>query len=171
MKKTLMALAATGLLAFAPAFAPTDLAPQISCTAGAAAAPDQALINLRDGSSTSIAELSQSKPLFLNFWASWCPPCVGEMPSINEVYQIYGDRVNFAAVSVDYPTDDAYAYLRGQGASFSIPFYTGDVNAISSAYKLDAIPQSYIISGGQIVAHHVGGMTTGELKAFIESAL
>ena len=162
MKKTLMALAATGLLAFAPAFAPTDLAPQISCTAEAAAAPDQALINLRDGSSTSIAELSQSKPLFLNFWASW---------SINEVYQIYGDRVNFAAVSVDYPTDDAYAYLRGQGASFSIPFYTGDVNAISSAYKLDAIPQSYIISGGQIVAHHVGGMTTGELKAFIESAL
>ncbi|WP_462332324.1 TlpA family protein disulfide reductase [Schwartzia sp. (in: firmicutes)] len=171
MKKTLFTLAAAGILAFAPAFAPTDFAPQISCTAEAVAAPDQSLTNLRDGSVTSIAELSQSKPLFLNFWASWCPPCVGEMPSINEVYQMYGDRVNFAAVSVDYPIDDAYAYLRGQGAGLSLPFYTGDGNALSNAYNLNAIPQSYLIVGGQIVGHHVGGMTTGELKAFIESAL
>ena len=171
MKKTLFALTAAGVLAFAPAFAPTDFVPQISCMAEAAAAPNLALVNLRDGSSTSIAALSQGKPLFLNFWASWCPPCVGEMPSINEVYKIYGDRVNFAAVSVDYPAEDAYEYLHGQGAGLSVPFYTGDVDALSGAYDLDAIPQSYMIVNGQIAKHHVGGMSTGELKAFIESVL
>ncbi|MCB9198601.1 MAG: TlpA family protein disulfide reductase, partial [Flavobacteriales bacterium] len=43
------------------------------------------------------------KPIFLNFWATWCSPCRGEMPSIVELMEKYGDKVDFVLVS---PSDD-----------------------------------------------------------------
>jgi len=39
------------------------------------------------------------KPLFINFWATWCPPCIAEMPTIIELEKEYGDRVHFVLVS------------------------------------------------------------------------
>ena len=41
----------------------------------------------------------KDKPLFINFWATWCPPCIAEMPAIERLYQEYGDEVHFLLVS------------------------------------------------------------------------
>lgn len=172
MKKTILTIAVAGLLALAPAFAPEAIAPRFSAASEAAVASNHTLTNLRTGEVVSVLELAQDKPLFLNFWASWCPPCVAEMPTIDAMYQSYDDSVNFAAVSVDYSTGDAYAYINGKGSDLAVPFYYGDVEDIAAAYQLEAIPQSFMIApGGEIVAHHVGGMTPEQLRSFIESAL
>ena len=172
MKKLLAAMAIASAISFSPADVPFDAAPSLTATVEAAAAPDAALTNLRDGSDTSIAALAADKPLFLNFWASWCPPCVGEMPNVNAMYQKYGDRVNFAAVSIDGSADDARSFTEGQGANLDLPFYYGDETAISQAYHLDAIPLSLLIApGGEIIAQHLGGMTEEELDAFISAVL
>lgn len=171
MKKIYLAMAIASALTFSPAVVPFDASPAAT-VAEAAAAPDADLTNLRDASTTSIAALAADKPLFLNFWASWCPPCVGEMPHIDAMYQKYGDRVNFAAVSIDGSADDAKSFTQGRGANLQIPFYYGDEMAISQAYHLDAIPLSLMIApGGEIIAQHLGGMTAEELDAFISAAL
>ena len=63
-------------------------------------APDVRLKGL-DGQERMLSDLYKDKPLYVNFWASWCPPCVKELPHIEGLYQKYGDRVAFAAVSAE----------------------------------------------------------------------
>ena len=162
MKKTAMAFFAVlvvgfALLANAPA-------------ASAKAAPDEALtgVNVSDA---SILGLASGKPLFLNFWATWCPPCVEEMPAIEAMYKKHGDRLNFAAVSVDNETGVVPAFISSRG--LTLPVYIGsDLNKIANDYYLDAIPRSILVGAdGSIIAEHAGGMTEAELEAFLSKAL
>ena len=51
-----------------------------------------------DGQSLTLADFS-GKPVFLNFWATWCTPCIQEMSSIEQIYRRYGDEVVFLAAS------------------------------------------------------------------------
>lgn len=137
--------------------------------ASAKAAPDEALVGLNTSDAT-IYGLASEKPLFLNFWATWCPPCVGEMPAIEAMYKKYGDRLNFAAVSVDDAAADAKAFIAQRG--MTVPVYTGDQNKLGNDYQIDAIPRSILIGAdGTIIAEHLGGMTEAELEQFLSKAL
>ena len=137
-------------------------------SASAKAAPDEALVGVNTSDAT-VYGLAGQKPLYLNFWATWCPPCVGEMPAIEAMYKKYGDRLNFAAVSVDEEAGAAAAFAQSRG--LTVPIYTGDLNKISTDYKLDAIPQSILVaSDGTIIAEHLGGMSEAELEAFLAKA-
>jgi len=60
------------------------------------------------GNTITFEELNK-KPVFLNIWATWCPPCVAELPGIEELQQEYGDNVNFVMVTnEDKPTVEAF---------------------------------------------------------------
>ena len=138
-------------------------------TASAKAAPDEALVGVNT-SDASVYGLAGEKPLFLNFWATWCPPCVGEMPAIEAMYQKYGDRLNFAAVSVDEETGVVKTFISSR--NMTLPVYTGDLNKISNDYQLDAIPRSVLVgTDGSVIAEHVGGMSEAELERFLSKAL
>ena len=138
-------------------------------TASAKAAPDEALVGINSGDAT-IYGLAGEKPLFLNFWATWCPPCVGEMPAIEAMYKKYGDRLNFAAVSFDNSAADAQKMIAERG--MTVPVYACDQDKMSSDYSIDAIPRSILIGkDGTIIAEHVGGMSEAELEAFLAKAL
>ena len=139
-------------------------------SASAKAAPDEALVGVVNASDTTIYGLAGEKPVFLNFWATWCPPCVGEMPAIEEMYKRYGDRLHFAAVSVDDENGAAAAFVQSRG--LTVPVYTGALNKIGNDYNLDAIPKSVLVgTDGAIIAEHVGGMSAAELEAFLRKAL
>lgn len=43
----------------------------------------------------------KDKPTLINFWATWCPPCIAEMPDLNRLYNLYKDKVNFVFVSTE----------------------------------------------------------------------
>ena len=138
-------------------------------TVSAKSAPDEALVGINTGDAT-IYGLAGEKPLYLNFWATWCPPCVGEMPAIEAMYKKYGDRLGFAAVSFDNSASDAQKMIAERG--LTVPVYTGDLNKISQDYWVDAIPRSILIgTDGTIIAEHVGGMSEAELEAFLAKAL
>ena len=138
-------------------------------TVSAKAAPDEALTGLNTGDA-SIYGLAGEKPLYLNFWATWCPPCVGEMPAIEAMYRKYGDRLHFAAVSVDNSASDAQRMIAERG--LTVPVYTGDINKMAQDYSLDAIPRSILVgTDGTIIAEHLGGMSEAELEAFLSKAL
>lgn len=63
-----------------------------------------------NGQTVSLASL-KGKPVFLNFWATWCPPCVGEMPDIQRMYAKYGDKVHFVIVNIDGTQPDVAAFM------------------------------------------------------------
>lgn len=163
MKKMSALLCAFVILA--AAFATFANAPSVS----AKAAPDEALVGINTGDAT-IYGLAGEKPLFLNFWATWCPPCVGEMPAIEAMYQKYGDRLHFAAVSVDEESGAAASFVQSRG--LTVPIYTGDLQKLGSDYQLDAIPRSVLVgTDGTILAEHLGGMDEAALEAFLSKAL
>jgi cytochrome c biogenesis protein CcmG, thiol:disulfide interchange protein DsbE len=132
-------------------------------------APDEELTGL-NAPDTSIAALHDGKPLYLNFWASWCPPCVREMPHIDALYRQYGDQINFAAVTIDDNADDAQTFLTKTG--LTVPVYTGDLQRLAADYGLSAIPVSVLIAAdGTVLAQTMGGMDAAALEAFLAPAL
>jgi cytochrome c biogenesis protein CcmG/thiol:disulfide interchange protein DsbE len=94
--------------------------------------------------------------LVLNFWATWCPPCIEELPSLNELQQrLGGQGLVVLGVSVD---KDGRAY-REFLSKMQVRFLTArDPEAkISSAYGTFKFPETYVIdSRGRVVQKHIG---------------
>jgi len=107
------------------------------------------------GKSFFTADL-KGKVVFINFWASWCPPCRAEMPSLENLYQKFkGDeRVVFLFMNEDNDRNKAIEYLRKN--QFTIPFFyaPGDVsNDIFSG----TLPTTVVLDKeGKIVLKHQG---------------
>lgn len=100
---------------------------------------DWQLINF-EGQQTNFQELS-NKPIFLNIWATWCPPCVAELPGILDLYEEYGDRVHFIIVSNEKP-NHVHDFLKDHDYSQS-PFYLSAT--IPQDFASNSIPATYII--------------------------
>jgi thiol-disulfide isomerase/thioredoxin len=97
---------------------------------------------------------TRGKVVFLNFWATWCPPCVAEMPSIQRLYEeLQGSNVAFAAVS----SEDADAVRRFvKENDYTFPVYVA-ADSIPGDLRPRAIPTTYIVRrDGAVVVKHVG---------------
>ena len=95
------------------------------------------------------------KVLLLNFWATWCAPCVSEIPSLNQLQQrLKGDGAVVLAVSIDKNDRKYRAFLD----RFHVTFDTArDPEAdISSSYGTFQVPETYIIKDGKIVRKLIG---------------
>lgn len=121
-----------------------------------------------NGQTVSLASL-KGKPVFLNFWATWCPPCVGEMPDIQRMYAKYGDKVHFVIVNIDGTKPDVTAFMENHAFSFPVAL---DMNgSAASAYAVQAIPTSYIIDAdSNVVDSHIGALSAGDMESFVTSA-
>jgi peroxiredoxin len=92
----------------------------------------------------------------LNFWASWCPPCVAEMPSLERLHrQFEGRGLMVLGISVDEDLNAYESFLRGQGITF--PNYRDPDRRISSLYGTFMYPETYIIdTEGKLVRKVIG---------------
>ena len=97
---------------------------------------------------------TKGKVVFLNFWATWCFPCVAEMPSIQRLYdEIKSEEIHFMCVS-DEDGKKVSKFVKENG--FTFPLYTL-VGEKPHVFKTRGIPATFIISqDGQIVFKHVG---------------
>ena len=77
----------------------------------------------------------------INFWATWCPPCIAEMPSFQELYAEYGDRVTFMFVSQE-EKQTITKFLAKRG--FDLPVYS-PLSKIPEKLYSQSIPATYII--------------------------
>lgn len=137
-----VALLAAGLFAAVKLFA-DELFP---VTVGSAA-PDFRAKDLQSQRMKTIADY-QGDVVLLNIWATWCPPCLAEMPSMEELYKVYGSRgLRVAAVSIDdYVSEDSIrAFAKGLGLSFEI--LHDPTHAIERAYQTTGYPESFVIGG------------------------
>ena len=91
----------------------------------------------------------KGKPIFLNFWATWCPPCIAEMPDINKLYQLVNKEVHFAIISVDEDREKAKKFAKRKGFDFPIYFIK---SRLPQVYESTIIPTTYVIdTQGNIV--------------------
>ena len=106
-------------------------------------------------------------PVILNFWATWCEPCVTEMPYLQSVYEQYRERsLRLIAVNLGetYPVVDSW--VKRNGLYFDIAFDTD--GAIATAYRLRGQPSTFVIApDGRIANIFYGAVVNGQLEAAI----
>lgn len=91
--------------------------------------------------------------IFLNFWATWCPPCVAEMPGIQSLYEEYGGKIRFIIVSRESP-EVIHEFVKTNGYTF--PVYSQSVSE-PEIFQSQSIPTSYLISpSGNIILKKKG---------------
>ncbi|NJM93497.1 MAG: TlpA family protein disulfide reductase [Cytophagales bacterium] len=96
----------------------------------------------------------KGKTIFINLWATWCPPCVAEMPSIQKLYETQGQEVEFILLSRDEDFAKALAFTQSKGYTF--PVYTS-ASATPPVFQAQAIPTTFVIDpNGQIIYRHSG---------------
>jgi len=95
----------------------------------------------------------QNQVVVVNFWATWCPPCVAEMPDFQALYDEYGTKVVFLFVTnEDRAVVDAFMKKK----SFTLPVYYPQ-NATPAVLKSSTIPATFVIGkSGEIVIDKTG---------------
>ncbi|MFQ5340225.1 MAG: redoxin domain-containing protein [Anaerolineae bacterium] len=123
-----------------------------------------------DGESVTLSEL-RGRPVLVNFWATWCPPCKIEMPDIENLYQKYKDQ-GFTVIAVDQQEspDAVRQYFADMGLSFQ-PVIDSS-GEIFNLYRVVALPTSYFIDSDGIVRfQHRGLMTRDQMEGYATQVL
>jgi len=111
----------------------------------------------------------QSKWVVMNYWATWCGPCIAEIPELNELAKQESATVNLIGVNYDQPLGDE---AKRQVAKMKIefPVLTGDP---SQAFQISVplvLPTTYVFApGGELVATLVGPQTQDSIKTVLQS--
>ncbi|MFK5878116.1 MAG: TlpA disulfide reductase family protein [Flavobacteriaceae bacterium] len=101
-------------------------------------------------------ESAKGKVVFINFWATWCPPCRAEMPSIQKLYTDYGDKVEFVFLTNEMESDKVNSFLDKN--KYSLPAFNSYTNP-PKEFNVSAIPATFILNKeGKIVMHAVGAV-------------
>ena len=118
----------------------------------------------------------EGKTVFLNFWATWCPPCKAEMPHIEEIYKEYGlNKEDVVILGVASPNlgkegseEHIKKFLKEEGYTFPVVMdYNGE---FVYKYGISAFPSTFIIDKEGYVTQYVpGGMDKDTMKYLIES--
>ena len=105
-------------------------------------APDFTLVDTK-GKTWKLAEL-KGQVVFLNFWATWCPPCREEMPSMQEVHASLPED-KFTMLAVLSNDDPALADAMAAKIGTTFPILIDPANKAGQAYGLTGVPETYII--------------------------
>jgi peroxiredoxin len=118
-------------------------------------APDFTLPGL-GGARVKLSDFRGKKAVFLNFWASWCPSCQEEMPTMETLYREFKPRgLEILAVSIDTRTGDVATFTKMHGVSF--PALLDPDQRVFTQYRASKIPTHVLIDRhGVIRAREVG---------------
>jgi peroxiredoxin len=120
------------------------------------------------GDTIRLANL-RGRVVFLNLWATWCPPCREEMPAMQELYrQLAGPGFEMLAVSADEAGAAVVTpFVRDLGLSF--PVLLDPQLEVASRYRVTGYPETYVIDrNGMVVAHMIGPRDWGS-RATVEA--
>lgn len=126
-------------------------------------------LEMTDGKVFTLLE-NIDKPILVNYWATWCPPCVREFPDLEEMYKNYKDKMNFIAVNSAETKSVIEAFMTKN--KFTIPVAMDSDNRVGMMYGIQSIPTTFIVNTeGVIVFAQLGMMTKTQMKQAIESSL
>lgn len=128
-------------------------------------------VTLTDGTSVTLSSL-KGQAVFVHFWATWCPPCVRELPGLDKLSKKLdlqkNPKMKFLAVCVSDSKKNCVSFMKKNNYTFTCGL---DENGNAAAYKygVEGIPASFLVSSeGKILKIQVGMMPESELKDFIK---
>ena len=122
----------------------------------------------------------KGKVVFLNFWATWCPPCKMEMPDIQKIYEKYekqGEKSEVVVLSVVAPNtqdekdvEGIKAFLEENG--YTYPVLMDDGGYTFGAYRISSLPTTFMIDKeGNVFGYVQGGLTQEAMESIIEQTI
>ena len=112
----------------------------------------------------------KGKVVFLNFWATWCPPCIAEFPQIEALYKDYGDKIAFVLVSGEKP-QTVEDFLSNK--NYTVGSYT-PLTQYPEGLNVSSIPRTFLIDQeGRIVIDKTGAANwnAARVRAAIDALL
>jgi cytochrome c biogenesis protein CcmG, thiol:disulfide interchange protein DsbE len=131
-------------------------------------APDRGFVTF-DGVETSLAEF-RGEPVVVNFWASWCAPCVAEMPDFEQVHRELDGDVRFLGLNTQDDRAAADALVERTGVTYDLALDPdGD---LFRDFEVFAMPSTFFIDAQGTIAHrHSGLATRQQLRDLIDEHL
>jgi len=136
-------------------------------------APDISVVSIANGSTLKLSDL-KGKVVLLNFWATWCPPCRQEIPSMMKLNSVMtGKPFQMVAVSIDEGGKPALD-LFFKESGFILPAYLDPSGASVKLYGITGVPESFIIDKqGVLIKKVIGGFAwdSPEAISFLEGLM
>jgi len=131
---------------------------------------DATLQNALADDRLDLGELRGS-PVVLNFWASWCPPCLEEAPVLERAWRSFRDRgVIVVGLNMQDVTDDARGFLRDQAVTY--PNVRDRSDGVAREWGVAALPESYFIDRrGKVVGHVIGALSQEQLEEGVRASI
>lgn len=130
-------------------------------------APDFSMTTF-DGEVLHLSDYA-GQPMLLNFWAEWCPPCVAELPLLEQAWEDYGEEVAFMTVNLEKGRNDPAAFLAER--DLQIPGSLA-ANEVAAQYGISGIPATFFISSeGNVLGMKTGPFAEGELPYILDAFL
>lgn len=125
---------------------------------------DVRLVALDGGPDRALGELLGTRPVVVNFFASWCAPCVEEMPAFERVHQELGDQVTFLGMANRNTPEEALATVAATGVTY--PTYGDPDTSALTWFGALAMPATvFIDASGEVVDVRSGKLSEAELRA------
>jgi len=122
-----------------------------------------------DGVQTAVA-VGKGKVAFISYWATWCPPCIAELPSIQKLYADYGNQIDFVLITDETP-EKAQQFLTKK--QYKLPVFTSRM-ATPAVLSERSIPTNYLIDqSGKIVIKEKGASdwNSKKVRAILDGLL
>ena len=116
----------------------------------------------------------EGKPVVVNFWATWCPPCKAELADFDRAFKEYGDRVEFMMINLadenEETADKVQRFISDEGYEF--PVYYDTLYSATVTYGVRSIPMTvFVDKNGQISKGYMGMISAQELIKNIQNIL
>jgi len=115
-------------------------------------------------------ETTKGKVVFINYWATWCPPCIAEMPSMQALYNDYQDKVEFLFVTTDWYSE-INPFLEKHNYSFKV---YRPAEGYPENFNITTIPRTFLIDKkGNIIIDESGAANwnSAKVRATIDGLL
>ncbi len=130
-------------------------------------APDFTLADIEEGKPAFTLSDLRGKVVYLDFWASWCAPCLKSLPLYNELYGKYKSQgLEIVGINIDNPIEDGLDFLLDTPLDFKIP--VDPDGEIPTLYDVFGMPTSYLIDPEGVVRLVHMGFRDGDLEIIEE---
>lgn len=170
--KTLAALALACML-MQPALAFDDASGAVRAAAVGRGLVGQAapatVLRTIDGGRIDLGALRGKKPVYLKFWATWCAPCMEQMPAFERLHRQYGERVEVVAVNAGFSETEAAVRATRERHGLSMPVVIDD-GSLGRQLDLRVTPQ-HVVIGADGRIKHIGHLHDARLEQALEQAV
>jgi peroxiredoxin len=116
---------------------------------------DAEIMNM-NGKTSKLSDYN-GKVIMLNLWATWCPPCREEMPSMQNLYNDFKNK-NFTIVAVSQGENLNTVKKFLDKKNYTFPIFIDNKNEVAKSYNTGSIPTTYLINkNGNLIAQFIGG--------------